>query len=1025
MQFFAANSLSGAVLSVCLLSLGCEKRQGTASATATDTRAKESSPAARNQATWLHHPLTKLPVTAALELSSGEMLEVDASGNRWLTGSNDAQASAFGAPEALSGIMREGEEYVAVGQSGTLYFFSEPLGPFIHSRTPASPFMKTRLVGDVLISISGQGELFRSSDHGRHFKRANAAGFFVDFGVSENDSVFAVATPETWYQSFDRGDHFEVASLSSIAPLEMTTGSDGRLVIHGLFGEVSPVAGGWVKATGSSGVRPAQALSHFARVSAIGAQTALLDEDGYFSLHPTKSDETFRAERGSIDEKLTSTVIPRPADCSTFRVAGPSASPLLICKGDAVTVAPLIRMLRWDRKKQTWNTLKPVLRGPFEGLRVVQSTRDDVVLSGACGPHTSEQGCSPHGLIWMQGDKKLSFLQLPSEGALLDFDFDLNGQLWALLQRSKDNHLLLIGPIFEPLSTSEPRSTLGSIPNLLDVTRIAPEIAVDAKQQAKLLLKDAGLVSIVVERFGSLYIAQLNSDGRLLSSLQAPVGTSLLHGTGRRLSALDVKRNLYWGSESGGLSWTKHPLPSELCSDEPCSPQLRCTSRGCLVGDELVRVGYLGSAHGSVSTPLALGVDERQPLSLDRVVCRLNDDVQTVAGLSSIPTAHEALLGKSLWSGVRMNSELATATVVHVPKDQSNIVERTLFSRGPSSQAYALQLFPQIEGNAALRYPVFPGTQDLAGPIELAWDNRILDVTERVTIGLGVPGPGAEVRLDERLQPSLMSVAARGLFFQAGQEKAQSPFYFPGNGAPAEPIQEPVWPGLDSKHLDKQLLQQLARGARTERVVVDEERGALLLLANNRIVVRRGDGGSGEEVAYLMGGLESIGNEVRHAVHLSYRGSRIGFTSVQLDLEGDQRQAQFVELGKGQTFLPPVSVALQRHLPNRPHICDEVQMNSMPRVVANKPRNQTRQVEVLGIEGESLLLATQDAIVFGTPDAPCLGIWEATALQDSDEGHFSALVVPGKAGGSWLFRVEPTNSASAQINAQPMSCSFE
>ena len=1016
--FFTGKFRNATTLAVGLLTVACAAVQSPVTTAELETGAQASSASAR--ATWLHHPLKKLPATATLEIKPGVTLEVDASGNRCLTGGKDPEASAFGAPEPLSGLIKTETDYIAVGQSGTLYFFSQPLGPFVSTHTQAVPFVKTRVMGNVLMSISSEGELFRSVDQGRHFKRVNAPGFFVDIAASEANSVFAVAVPETWYQSFDRGGHFELAKLPPIAPLDMSTGPSGRLVVHGLFSSFSPMEGRWEDAPEPSRPRPTKKLNQFARVSAIVAQTALLDEDGYFSLSSTKDEDTFRVERGKMDEKLTSYVIARPSACATFRVVGRTRTPLLICKDDAPIVAPLIRMLRWDEKTREWDPLKLTLRGPFDGLKVVQSSRGEVVLAGACAPHTSELGCSPHGVVWIKDDKKPGFFQLPIDGELLELKFDSSDDLWALVQRKKDNHLFLIGPIVEPSSSS------GKIPVFVDITRVAPEVTVDAKQRASLLLSDAGLVSIVVERFGAPYLVQLSRAGQVLSVHQAPMGTSLVHGTGRRLSAVDVKRQLYWGSESGGLHWAKQPLPSALCSEQPCEPQLRCTSRGCLVGDELVRVGYLGPAQGLASAPLRLGADKQQPQLLDRLVCRVSEaDAQAPVRLSGVPTAHDALLGKSLWSGLVLNAEQATATVIHVPLGHTKIVERTLFARGPSSQNYALQIFAQIEGNAALRYPVFPGTQDLAGPIELAWDNRILDATEHATIGIGVQGPGAQLRLDERLQPSLMSVAGPGLFFQADQDKTQELYYFPGNGAAAEKVERPTWPALGGGSQDNSLLEELARGARTEHMVVDGERSALLLLANNRVVVRKSEGQAGDAQAYLMGNLDRSQTDLTHAVHLSYRGAQLGFTSIQNDVEGDQKHAQFVEPGKGQTFLPPVSVALQHHLPNRPRVCDEIDMSTTARMIASRPKNQTRQIEVLGINQNALLLTAQDAIVFGSPEKPCLGIWEATAHDDAEEGHFSALVVPGKQGGSWLFHNEPQDTSNVRVSARPMSCSFE
>jgi len=968
-----------------------------------------------SKASWLLHPLTKLPATARLELTQGTLLEVDAGGSRWLSVGNTApRASAFSAPEALSGLLRSDSGWAAVGQSGALYFFDEPLGPFVQTRTPPQTFEMTHVVGKTLVSLSADGRIFRSADAARSFQPVSAVGFFADLASDSRGWVYAVAVPEQWYVSKDAGLHFSLTALPPVAPLAMSLGADHSLVVRGLFGAFTPAGDRWVSSFSDSKAPENVQLPTFARVSQVEHRTALLSERGYWGL-VSASDQEFRLEQGQLDQELKVSKIPRPAACITYQLFGDARLPLLQCKAENEGVSPPLRLYRWAPDENRWSDLSLPLRAAQDSLEVRHAPNGELFLWGVCPPHASEEGCSPSGYVRVR-EKKTEFFQLPGADELLDLGFDGTSRGWALVRRKKDNHLLVFGP----LSSSAP-------PPQFDLTAQEPSFLVDQKQEGQLLLGDEQLVTVVARRSGAVQLAQLSSGLELLSVGRAPSGTSLVHGTGRRLAAVDVRKDLYWESTTGGILWTKQGLPSRLCHSEPCSVHLRCNAHGCLVGDELVRVGFFGTGVPSVEPPSSLLGSDEPPKMMDQLSCALAEaKFRTFQGVWGVPSAQDAWLGDSVWFAMSGNEPSATASVLSVSGRGGGVQQTPLFPPSAGSQSFVMKYFPQVEGSAVLRFPVRSGTQDLNGPVEVAWDNRLEGQTEHVVVGLGGSGPGAELRLDTQLQPIMMSVAGRGIFVQFAQDQEHSAYYLPGAGAAPERVAASPWPKLADTGYDPSLLATLTRGARSEAVFAHQQRSSLFLLANSRVVVRQMQTDSGSEfVPSLLGALHAGPGTSGHLVHLSYRGRDVGFLSVQFDEQGEARRAHFVELGEKTAFLPPVAAALPRYLPPRPQLCDEATRRTTPRVIAAQPSGQLRTVIVAGVEQRPIELRVEEMVLFGSPEQPCLGVWEARTSTSLDQAQYSALVAPGKAGGSWLFRLSRSEGSEQELGVQPMTCSFE
>ncbi|HXS15898.1 MAG TPA: hypothetical protein VN764_01845, partial [Polyangiaceae bacterium] len=338
-----------------------------------------------------------------------------------------------------------------------------------------------------------------------------------------------------------------------------------------------------------------------------------------------------------------------------------------------------------------------------------------------------------------------------------------------------------------------------------------------------------------------------------------------------------------------------------------------------------------------------------------------------------------------------------------------------------SSQAFKLGYYPQVEGSALLRYPVALGNDDLQGPIEIAWDNRIEGITGNAMINVGLDGPGASVKLGAPLAGAMLSVAGPGLFVAFGEPDQADMYYLSSSTAPRR-MAEVNWPKMTQAGYDQDLLAQLAEGARQEAVVAHGQLRSLLLLASNRVVVSWL--GEGAATPYLMGGLTEMGG-ASHQVHIAYRGQNVGFLSLQVNAAGETIRAEFVELGGDSAYLAPTPAALPRHLPRRPEVCSAEQRATTPRVIVSRQSEHSPRVLVHGIAQEPVALSVEEMVLFGSPQAPCVGAYGASAGADPRADKDTALIVPELSGGSFLFRTRGASMGQPDVTVQPMSCSFE
>ncbi|GEM_PF-2523340 len=1015
------------------------------------------------QAKWSYHPAKKGKSTGSLALDEGR-LEVDAGGSRWLyLPGNIPVVSAYGAPEPLVGLLKEGERFSFIGESGALYFSRNPLGPLQETRTPSIPLHHTRLHASSLVSLSQSGEIYRSVDRGRSWKLSQNEGFFVDLERAKDDSLLALSVPEQWYRSIDGGEHFSPLTIESIAPLAMSKTHDGRLHVQGLYQSYVFDESSLNFHLRQTRPTPAESegslMPEFPKASPIVEGRGVFEGDRYWEVASSAKKNIKRLIYSSNAQEVSSRPLPFLIDCDYPLLAAAGKYVAILCKPQGKHEnSPLLSLWRSRDGGETFERNHSVLRGDLHSVVMVAHSQGQLALSGLCSLVTSERGCTPRGLTLFSKTNQRSNVDIPGLSDPSTIRFDNKARLWAAGIRKKDGHPLLVGP----WGSSEKK------PAIVDLFR---EAAIPSRGRRRAKNRDSssrrtrggaharsaefqifsgslGLVSLAVKIGQKFYVVVVDEDNQILSSSTAPPGTTKIAGWGSRLLAIMPRQRIVFESLTGGVSWQKSELPREVCSDKSssCNVGLTCSSFGCLVGDELVRIGWSGGQELNRSSLPMSAKDAREEPLLSPFHCVMKgDNWQYLEGLARLPDVADGALGSAAWRQVLVDEKRAGISSVRGEFGKENIFLKELFPPGPVENTYVFHVSPQIEGVAALRFPYRPTqgkfslSQSTTRNVEVAWDNRIEGVFGVGKYSIDIPSQKINhSRNRVSISPRLISVAGTGLYLKIGEKPSSGKIYFFSrkNSAQNVEIMPPIsWPhqrATPRGWLWKN--RATVENSRKEMAQIHGQHSALMMLARQRVIVRN-DGGAGSGYSqraraslgvepYLMGVLRGGAHLPAQSVRIAYQGKDIGFISLQIDPDTGRGHASFVELGKKGGFETPVPVPLPSDIPSKVRYCTKDDREKTPRVVAPDLLNFRRKV-LVELQRGSLSFQTTRAVLFGSPERPCVALWQAKRDDRvKDESvHYHPLIYPDVDAVSWLFRKEKTDSGEERMSVRTMSCS--
>jgi hypothetical protein len=993
---------------------------------------------------WLFHPLVKAETTDEVAWGS-ELVEVDLAGSRWLRSEGKAaEVSAFGAPEPLSAVLRQGEKLSAVGQSGAVYVAEGPLSPFVEVRTPPTRFVTTVRTGSTLLSISQDGAMHRSDNVGKQWHLVSDEHFFVDLAVSGEGTLLAYSVPEQWHRSTDQGRSLTVVELPTQAPRRIGRALSGEIFVEGLY-QTSMYRADRLEALGKEDLgnifRPTKdphyELPSFPRASDVVSQRGVLLGAEYVGLR-SSSAGVWKLQRGSLSNKLEETEVEGLKGCGSYLfVASGERSDVLCYDSSSADVSPRVRIYRSPRLGEDYKSLPTAFRGQPSEIALALSSAGELAILGLCP--LPEKGCTSSGVTLLSDDGKTKRVHVPGVPSPSALSYDSGGNLWLSGRRNKDGHVLAY------------RVSPGGQPGLiLDATREAgfPQIVAD---ESKFILalspSGEGLLALTLQLGGRGHVATLNNQGELISFGTTPSLVGALHGSGRWHAALAPEDGALWESTTGGLSWVRHRLPREVCTltQQKCSPALACSSAGCLVGEELVRIGW-GHDNAEDTPRLPRDVHAGGPKArLSGFECDAAAEEWTnLDGIVSVPRAADVALGDAAWAQSLQHPQKAALTAISVGFGAKEIHRENLLLPVADASDHAFFVIPQIEGVAAVRYRM-PSRSAAstwnAGSrfsVEVAWDNRVAGVYGAATLDhpavSRIMDPFFGSALLQSGQPGLVSVAGEGLYVRLGPRSEKAPTYFVtgrGKNAAVEELGEIVWPA-QSTQVGGWLSDPLQRAtARHEHVRVAGKHEALMMFAGSRVIaIAEGLQATGHVRnfrPYLLGLLGSDLFDRAQEVNIAYRGDKVGFVSYQLDLSAWKNRASFVELGPNSAVSAPMPAPLQQDVGQEFTPCSAELRRETPRIVAPLTRGAARTVTVVGAESEPLELTTEGAVLFGTKEEPCVAAWEG---QDEKKQallghHYSVLVFPAEGAWSWLFRTTRDAGGNQLTAARPIQCRAE
>lgn len=961
-------------------------------------------------ARWVFHPKGPQQVSGRAPFDEGELV-VDRGGSRWLVRADAApEPAAYGAPEALVGARRAEGHFAFVGESGSVYVAEEALGPFVSVRKPPESSFGAVVHAETVLAVGQTGRLWRSSDLGRSWRAVPIAGFVSAVALDAEGRGLVMSAPEQWFWSTDRGVSFRPIAAKTIAP-ERLEGGRARIRAVGPLGSHDFDGTTFVPAPAQEETKEATwALPPGPTAALVRSGHGVLGDD-FTALVPSPGGPLLL--RGKLGRALSTASTTGLSDCARYRVAVAGRRIAVLCakKAEGGMAVPLsLRTADVDRGQ--FQAEPVVLWGDFDRTRFALSAGGYVGLHGVCSAEERDPGCSPRGLHAVRlGKSELVPLILAVPDPIQALAFGADEELYAAAVREKDGHVLL--SIVQP-----DRKELG---RTLD---LAAELELGQHATAVELLPSQSAFMGVLVVFGEeALVVSSYEGGRLVTSGRVPPAASVVHGAGLHLAALSSARRLLFESADGGVTWAETALPRAVCPGDrsDCTPPLVCGDAGCLIGDELTRVGWgtlaaTTSVAGAPPSPAkaleahfgeySCQVDAERPLELPNLV--------------EVPGAAEAALGDVDFSAVLFDAGIVALDFAWVARGERRLSRVAGFAAVSQPERYAVAIVPQVEGAAALRFrvPVRQTGDRMLSEIEVAWNNRISRVAAHQRFSplieakqgdyhTSASGPGEAL-------PQLLSVAGPGVYLalhRAGSGE-QATYYFKSDGYELLPA--------------PRLPQALGDPGDTEYVRLGGEHVPLAFAQDRSRAFLGGwsahpDGG----VALLLGDVPaSLGRA--QGMRLSYRGDRIGSVSMMVDVDGRYWAARFAEFGgaNGEVLGEVVRAPLKPDLGAEPRACSDAERETTPRIVAPEFPGPSPRLRVVRASGEVGRFKLSSAVLHGTPETACLAAW-AGEPEASGPSASGVLLLPTDKGlFGWYFSAKGEARSPEGYDAWPLSCTL-
>lgn len=995
---------------------------------------------------WRYHPLQRARMNAELKLPSGERILAGRRGERWLVSSSGTAmvaASAL-APEDLVGILKaQGAGYVFVGASGVSYEAKSAIGPFFRSSAPLEPLSSVTTSGSAILGIRRDRGLLRSEDGGATWKPVGPEGpKFVGVALDDEGRGLALAAPEALYATRDAGQSFARLGLPSVGAFVLERLPDSS------FGLASPL-GLYRYREGAPALESLQNAPVAAapqletprgpNAAALTEGRAAVSAGSYFEVALGEKAGAWQLVSGPHAGPLTLRPLPELVGCRALRLAAFERTLAIACfRGGAESASQPIELWSSLDAGRSLRKEGTPLDGNLTAFRLALGAGGALLASGVCPSYNAGSGCAPQGIarrtLASAGHEgatrtaaELTVAATPTlADSVLALAFSLDGHTaYAVGRRTKGGVLAVFvsrdgGASFEAEDLALPGGEEGDGEDRWDGSGVRVEALVPAED---------GTVGLSVSRYRSRAWLVLDEAGRVLSIARPPDARALVGVAGSRALAVSPATNEVWESLDAGATFHGlGRLPIDLCTDEAsCDVAVSCTPYGCAVGTDISRLGWGEQADDDawlLPAPASAPVDYSVPRLKQPISCVVDGSAwQALDGVSELPTASEAAIGKSAWFASGSDPARASAWVWVASSGASPQLERqVLLKPNERGVGYALVVSDQVEGVVAMRYLVPDSSSDgarLTG-LELGWLNLFEGKLRRAALadaGAYMPGDYARgSRNTQEADPALLSIAQGGVYLRLHRAAGdnQPTLFF--DGQRSESLPPVAWPQVG------------VRGTRTEMVHVDGEHVAMMLVGRGSAVVRsRLQNGKQELSAFAVGALDPARFGLVQVPNISYAGNRAGQVLETFDSASIRAEAWlFPFRAQGDVLGAPIEVPTQLSLGERPERCSAAVEAGTPRIVAPQHPG-TRHPVIVSDGGDTVQsFVTATAVLHGTPAAACVSAFDAEPI--APEGGVAptsrVLLSFSDLAHSYLFRGS-VRGTTARVEYHSLSCKLD
>jgi hypothetical protein len=1109
-----------------LLALGCGAApNGETSPTA--ARTADGSVPFESPARWASFPDAVGVPTSTLVLGDGRCLVLTDDGQRWLVTPKDkakpcaGRATASGSPslESLLFVEKVANGYRFVGEGGVVYESRDPIGPFERAARAPSYLVRLAAGGSTVVGVDRAGKTFHFEDGTWKSSQAPARVQGLDVAVDASGKAAWIGAPETVLLSSDGGRTF-VPPASPPGPVgawEVMRREDGKLGVLGIGGALVLEGDKFVSAPVPRGptdradaeIDPVRGPKE----SLVRSGVAALTGKTYYEVVEGSDQGRFallRAELGTAPETIP---IAGHESCDAVRIAADGDVVALVCMGPGGSQRDLLLDLEvsTDRGK-SFGRIAELSAQTFGDVHLAVAKSGDkgdlsVLIAGACrldaekpaskdpepksdkpkvgrGPddRTGPGGCAPKAPVLVRREAgKIEIAEGSAtqieQGSARSPALSPDGRVAYVLARtrrdgrrslfvSRDGGRTYAQRKLEMIQGSGWDDADESESQGSDVERM-----LSIPERAELTVDESGTLGLLCDSGNGPIWATLDSDGRVQSSGRPSDGSLQLGGFGSRVLAVGFGADdiLHaWESLDGGSSFAEIAVTQAVLRfANRGEPSVACSAGGCVLGDELVRVGWEGQAEApfevteeSFSSP---DISLSAPLT-----CRLTPKTEWIKmrGRSEdgsagprMPRLRDVARGKTAWSTLSRDPsgkiDVFSAPMPERSADggrgaaQAGPITSKPLLGAPQGKGTAVAVSPQAEGYVAMRAPVPKtkgGAVDTTAPIdrvELAWHNQFLGVTARRTVRLDENWSPVLVSGDS-LRPVLISIAGAGVTVRATGKRAT---YFDAQSA-ATSFDYPVWPEVFADRRDAARGDAATLGGSPSAVAfVDRAPLAQLFAIARPRAQGRGFDLEARTIAPGYAELEWI-----------YSGDRTGVAALSFGA-GPERADAWMLSDRG---LDAEAVALPRlaHVADRVAACSTEKRRSTPRSISPHFTRSGALTSTAGRRAvlvtdapssgsaslgapvlEPIWLLTDGAVLHGSPADPCIAAWKASGLRGG-----AIAVITGDLEHAWLikeaFEVDPDAEKAARqpppgvggggsgrlsrlVMARPMSCKID